>query len=207
MPPTLKGVALRVYSAGALGNTYTIKLNAANPRGASSIRSLSGSYLQAVLGYPNGDIYANGSYVVTVGGTNAHLDWKREFYFPWDGNYESRTHSIYSAKILNVSAPVSYTSSYASSTNAILIYLDKGTGFMHHQSSFRSGPPVQYYSSFVDTIGKTTPRSLDSDDLTNWGDQILAYDLNTGKPIDFFSVLNFYYASGVEALPTITWLN
>ncbi|EPX60302.1 hypothetical protein D187_002388 [Cystobacter fuscus DSM 2262] len=43
--------------------------------------------------------------------------------------------------------------------------------------------------------------------MTNWGDQILIYDLNTGKPIDFFSVLNFYYASGVEAVPTITWLN
>ncbi|GAB7387165.1 hypothetical protein BSNK01_10010 [Bacillaceae bacterium] len=51
-----------------------------------------------------------------------------------------------------------------------------------------------------------TPRRLEADDY-NDGEHILIVDLTTGKPIDFFSVLNFYYASGVEPLPSINYLD
>ncbi|WP_153463941.1 MULTISPECIES: hypothetical protein [Sediminibacillus] len=199
--------ALRVYSSNTLEDTYTIKMNATNPNGAESVYSTSDSLLYAVLGYPNGDIYSNGVFVAAIGRENTQLDWEREFYFAWDGNYNQRQHSISDVNIKSISAPVSYTASYASSNNAILLYLDEGSLFTHHVSSFRSGPPTQYDSSFVDTIGKTTPRRLDTDDLTNWGDHILVFDLNTGESIDFFSVLNYYYASGAESIPTITFLN
>ncbi|GGE35999.1 hypothetical protein GCM10011391_13500 [Pullulanibacillus camelliae] len=200
--------ALRVYTTGTTyGDSYSIKMNATNPSGAANILSESDSLLYVVLSYPNGDIYSNGTYVATIGGDNTHLNWKREYYFTWDGNYDQRTHEISEVKIKSISGPVSYHSDYASSDNAILIYLDEGTLFMYNESSFRSGPPTQYTNSFVDTIGKTTPRRLDSDDLTNWGDHILVYDLNKQKPIDFYSVLNYYYASGVEPLPSITFLN
>ncbi|RFA34237.1 hypothetical protein CAI16_12175 [Virgibacillus dokdonensis] len=199
--------ALRVYSTETMGNNYTIKMNATNPSGAASIISTSHSLLQAILLYPNREVYSNGNYVLTVDGSNSHLDWEREYYFSWDGNYNQRTHSVSDAKVKSIAGPVSYQSDYASSDNAILVYLDKETLFMHHVSSFRSGPPTQYEDSFVDTIGKTTPRRLDDDDLNNWGDHIIVFDVNKGRSIDFFSVLNFYYASGVESIPTIEFLN
>ncbi len=199
--------ALRVYSTNTYGDAYSIKMNATNLSGAVNILSASDSLLYLVLGYPNNDIYSNGTYVATLGQNNTHLNWEREYYFAWDGNYNKRTHKVSDAKVKSISRPVSYHSNYADSDNAILIYLEKDTLFTYFESSFRSGPPTQYNNSFVDTIGKTTPRRLDNDDLTNWGDHILVYDLNTQKPIDFFSILNFYYAGGIEPLPSITFLN
>lgn len=198
--------ALGVHSTGTYGDAYSINMNATNPSGAVGILSASNSLQQLVLRYSNNDIYSNGIYVATTGGNNNHLDWERKYDFTWNGNYDKRTHNISNAKVKTVSAPVSYHSNYAKSNNAILIYLEEDTLFTYFESSFRSGPPTQYTSSFVDTIGKTTPRRLD-DDIKNWGDHILVYDLNEQKPIDFFSVLNFYYAGGIEALPSIKLLN
>ncbi|KYD24995.1 hypothetical protein B4110_3810 [Parageobacillus toebii] len=86
-----------------------------------------------------------------------------------------------------------------------MVYLDVGTLFTYHESQYQSGPDPYYYSSFVDTLGKETPRRLEADDF-NYGDHILIVDLKTGKSIDFFSVLNFYYASKVEPLPSIKYL-
>ncbi|MYL41218.1 hypothetical protein [Virgibacillus salexigens] len=199
--------ALRVYSTDTLEDSYTVKMNATNPSGAASVISTSSTLLYAVLSYPSGEIYSNGNYVATIDGDNAHLDWEREYYFAWDGNYNQRDHNISDVHIKSISGPVNYSSSYASSSNALLIYLDEETLFTYHESSYRSGPPTQYSSSFVDTLGKTTPRRLDTDDLTNYGDHILVLDVNSGETIDFFSVLNYYYASGVEPIPTINFLN
>ncbi|MBM7542171.1 hypothetical protein [Amphibacillus cookii] len=198
--------ALRVYSNDQLGDAYTIKMNAANPAGAVGLVSRSASLLYAALSYDNGDIYFNGDYIANFSGDNSHLDWERRYHFSWDGNYNQRTHTVSSVKIRNISSPVSYQSQYASSSNALLIYLDIGTLFMHHESYFRSGPPTQYESSFVDTIGLITPRRLDQDDFEHWGDHILVYDTENNETIDFFSVLNYYYASGVERTPTINFL-
>ncbi|MBM7540040.1 hypothetical protein [Amphibacillus cookii] len=199
--------ALVVNSKGEVGQPYTIRMNATNPQGATGIVSASTSLQYLVLSYGNGDVYANGSYVFNELEANDHLDWERNFVFEWDGNYNRRLHKVSSVKIKSISAPVSYQASYASSNNAILIYLDRETLFTHFEAYFRSGPPTQYENSFVDTIGKVTPRRLDADDLTNWGDHILVYDLDTNQTIDFFSVLNYYYASGAEAIPTINYLN
>ncbi|WP_017472844.1 hypothetical protein [Amphibacillus jilinensis] len=198
--------ALRVYSNDQLGNDYTIKMNATNPSGAVGVLSRSSSLLYVALSYDSGDIYLNGDYIANLSGNNSHLDWERRYQFNWDGNYNQRTHTVSSVKVSNVSAPVRYQSQYASSANALLIYLDIDTLFMHHESYFRSGPPTQYESSFVDTIGKVTPRRLDQDDFDYWGDHILVYDIENNEAIDFFSVLNYYYASGVERTPTISFL-
>ncbi|CAM5474004.1 hypothetical protein BSAF29S_05405 [Bacillus safensis subsp. safensis] len=46
------------------------------------------------------------------------------FLFYYDGKYKQRTHSISSVKVKNISAPVSYSAPYASSSEAILVYLD-----------------------------------------------------------------------------------
>lgn len=199
--------ALRVFSQGEVGSSYTIRMNATNPEGAVGILSSSTSLQYLVLHYENGEIYSNGSYIANLNENNEHLEWRRNVQFNWDGNYNRRLHSVSEIKIKSISAPVRYRANYASSDSAILIYLDTGTLFTHFESYFRSGPPTQYENSFVDTIGKTTPRYLDEDDLANWGDHIIVYDFNTNQSIDFFSVLNFYYASGAESIPTITYLN
>ncbi|MFW5437452.1 hypothetical protein [Paenibacillus apiarius] len=199
--------AIRVYSDGTVGDSYTIRMNAMNKANYSSLLHASASLLYVVAEYPDGAVYSNGVYVGTGKGENPHLDWKREFTNSWGSGYTHRSHNISSVKIKSISAPVKYSSSYASSDKAILIYVDQGTLFTYFVSAYQSGPNHEYENSFVDTMGKTTPRRIDGDDLESWGDHILVYDLNENKAIDFFSVLNFYYASGVEAIPAITYLN
>jgi hypothetical protein len=200
--------AFVVASDDALGDSYSLQINATNPSGSyAGILTITSSLQQFVLQYSNNDIYANGIYVCNVGSgaSTAHLDWEREYYFSYGGNYSQRTHNISDVKILGVSGPYSYSSSYASSNNVMLIYLDVDTLFTYFESQFQSDPHY-YYASFDDILGKTTPRRLEADDYS-YGDHILVYDLNTGTPIDFFSVLNYYYGAGVEALPTIIQLN
>ncbi|MBD3858896.1 hypothetical protein IEE86_04045 [Bacillus sp. 28A-2] len=197
--------AFGITSGGDFGDAYTIQVNAKNPPNFTGAVSLSSTLQYFVADYANGDVFANGTKVYNKQSKTADYEWKRVFYFPYDGKFEQRTHSISSVKVKSISAPVSYSAPYASSSEAILVYLDVETLFMYHQSSFASGQ--YYHDTFVDTLGKTTPRRLDLDDLTNYGDHILAVDLKTGQPIDFFSVLNFYYAAGIEKLPTIKTLN
>ncbi|GLF89409.1 hypothetical protein Saga11_06680 [Bacillus safensis] len=197
--------AFGITSGGDFGDSYTLQVNAKNPPNFTGAVSLSSTLQYFVAEYANGDVFANGTKVYNKQTKTADYEWKRVFYFPYDGKYEQRTHQVSSVKVKNISAPVSYSAPYASSSEAILVYLDVETLFMYHQSSYASGQ--YYYDTFVDTLGKTTPRRLDIDDLTNYGDHILAVDLKTGQPIDFFSVLNFYYAAGIESLPTISTLN
>ncbi|MFS0653885.1 hypothetical protein [Bacillus sp. 179-C3.3 HS] len=197
--------AFGVTSGKEFGDSYTLQVNAKNPPNFTGSVSLSSTLQYFVADYANGDVMANGIKIYNKQSKTADYEWERVFYFPYDGKFEQRTHSISHVKVKKISAPVSYSASYGSSSEAILVYLDVDTLFMYHQSSYASG---QYYvDTFVDTLGKTTPRYLDLDDLTNYGDHILAVDLKTGKPIDFFSVLNFYYAAGIEKLPTIKTLN
>ncbi|RRJ62257.1 hypothetical protein EHV15_04305 [Paenibacillus oralis] len=197
----------RVYSEGSVGDNYTLRMNAANPADYSSLLSISDSLKYVVASYANGNIYSSGVLVGNTQSYNSHLDWTREFYFSWGSGYNSRTHKISNVKIASVSAPVSYTSAYASSNNAILIYLNEGTSFMHHAAYYQSGPDHIYESTFDDTLGKRTPRYLDEEDIEGYGPHILVYDLNTQKAIDFYSVLNYYYAAGIEAAPTVRALN
>ncbi len=56
-----------------------------------------------------------------------------------------------------------------------MVYLDEGTLFIYHESQYQSGPDSYYYSSFVDTLGKKTPRRLEADDY-NYGNLILIVD-------------------------------
>lgn len=197
--------AFGITSGGDFGDSYTLQVNAKNPPNFAGAVSLSSTLQYFVAEYANGDVFANGTKVYNKQSKTADYKWERVFYFSYDGKYDQRTHSVESVKVKSISAPVSYSAPYASSSEAILVYLDVETLFMYHESSFASGQ--YYHSSFVDTLGKTTPRRLDIDDMTNYGDHILAVDLKTGKPIDFFSVLNFYYAAGIEKLPTIRTLN
>lgn len=198
--------ALEIRSKGSLGDNYNLNMNASNPANFTEVLTLTNSLKQFVAKYADGSVYTNGKYVLNLNGDNSHLDWERNFRFSDNGGYTQRNHSISNVKIKNISQPISYSSSYASSNNAIMIYLNTGTSFMYHESQYQSGKNPYYHSSFVDTLGKTTPRQIDTDDF-NYGDHILIFDLNTGQPIDFYSVLNFYYGAGIEKLPTINYLN
>lgn len=198
--------ALEMRSKGSLGDNYNLKMNASNPSNFTEVLTLTNTYNQFVAKYADGSIYANGKYVLNMNGSNTHLDWERNYYFPSGGGYRQRKHSISNVNIKSISRPISYSSSYASSNNAIMIYLNTGTSFMYHESQYQSGTNPYYHSSFVDILGKTTPRQIDADDF-NYGDHILIFNLNTGQPIDFYSVLNFYYGAGIEALPTVSFLN
>lgn len=196
---------IRVASNGATGDKYRIQLNAKNPANFTSVKSVTSTLQQFVAGYEDGSIYANGTYMYNEETKTASFSWERVFYFSYGDGYNQRTHSISSVKVKNISAPITYSSSYAGSSSAIMVYLDVNTLFMHHVSAYKTGQG--YQDSFADTLGKTTPRRLDTDDLNNYGDHILIVDLKTGKAIDFFSVLNYYYASGVERIPTIQYIN
>lgn len=195
---------IRVYSEGTTGDSYNIQLNAKNPSNYSSVKSVTSNLQTFVAEYGDGSVYANGTLLYNSNTKTSSLNWEREYYFSYGGGYNQRTHSISDVKVKHISNPVTYRSSYASSSSAIMVYLDTGTLFMHHVSAYQSG--VGYDDSFLDTLGKKTPRRLDADDQ-NYGDHILIVDLKTGKAIDFFSVLNYYYASGVESLPVINYIN
>ncbi|MCY7892786.1 hypothetical protein MOB09_07090 [Bacillus vallismortis] len=194
---------IRVYSEGTLGDSYHIQLNAKNPANYTSVQSITSNLQTFVAEYADGSVYANGTLLYNTGTKTSSLSWEREYYFSHGGGYNQRTHSISDVKVKSVSAPVTYHSSYASSNSAVMVYLDTGTLFMHHVSAYQSGGG--YEDSFFDTLGKKTPRRLDADDQT-YGDHILIVDTKTGKAIDFFSVLNYYYASGVESLPVISYI-
>lgn len=197
----------RVYSEGSVGNAYNLRLNATNPANFQNFTSISDSLKYVVASYANGDLYASGTYIGNTLNHNSNMDWTREFYFSWGNGYNSRTHKVSNVKIGSISAPVSYSSAYASSNNAILIYLGVDSSFMYHESYYQSGPNHVYESSFYDTLGKLTPRSLDAEDINSFGPHLLVYDLNTQKAIDFYSVLNYYYAAGIESPPTVQALN
>ncbi|WP_410770678.1 hypothetical protein [Fontibacillus sp. BL9] len=195
---------LRIYSGGSVGETYNLSMNAANPSNYNNLVYYSDTLNVVLASYSNGDLYSNGTFIYNSqsGSAYSNLDWTREYYFSWGSGYRSRTHKVYNPIITGVSVPVSYSSSYASSSRAILLYVGENTGFMHHEAYYQSGPDHIYESSFYDTLGKRTPRSLDAEDM-NW-DHILVYDLNTNKTIDFYSVLNYYYAAGIEPAPTVS---
>ena len=199
--------AFAIYSAdGTAGESYTLQINATNPsNNISKTLSITNDLLHFVLQYASGDVYGDGTIVYNVykmGSANSHLNWTRNEDVNWGSGYIHRGHEIYDVRIKQVTGPASWKASRASSDNVMLIYCDVGTGFTFCQSAYESGSYHDY--SFIDTFGKKTPRPLDAEDLAEFS-HILAYDLNTGKVIDFYSPLNLYYACGAESAPTITF--
>ncbi|GAA0368185.1 hypothetical protein [Bacillus horti] len=193
--------AIRIQSLGGLGDYYRISMNAMNPPNYTSILSSSASLRDIVAQYANGDIYSSGIFVATIGGTNEHLNWEREDYFSWGSGYTRRSHVISSVKFSSVLGPVTYSSNYANSDNAMIFFLDTQTLFTYFNSYYQSGPDHIYESTFYDTIGKRTPRRLDQEDIDFVGPHLLVYDLDTNQAIDFVSYLNYFYATGVEPDP------
>ncbi|MEK5506619.1 MULTISPECIES: hypothetical protein [unclassified Paenibacillus] len=203
---------LRVTSTGTVGESYSIHMNAASPADTpingktAKLTSYSNNLLYTVIEYPNGDIKVNGTQIANTTVANPNLEWSREFNFSSGGSYSSRSHNVSDVRIKSITTPVKYTSNYASSDNAVLIVLNADTLFTYFESAYSSGNPPYHSSSFVDTSGRTTPRRLDIIDMAGDPD-ILVYDLDTKKVIDFVSNLNYYYAKGIEPQPTVVYYN
>ncbi|WP_338553506.1 hypothetical protein [Paenibacillus sp. KS-LC4] len=200
---------LLVTSTGTVGAAYNIQSNASAPSGAISFTQSSSLLQSVVWKYANNDLYLNNKRIANTSdaaNSNPQLDWERVYYFSYGGGYNSRTHSISDARVNYITTAVNYQSTYASSNNAVLIVLKEDTLFTYHYSTFASGPPTQYFQTFVDTKGLTTPRRFGFLD-TIGNPNILVYDLNTNKVIDFVSSLNYYYANGIEPAPTVNYYN
>jgi hypothetical protein len=205
---------LRVTSTGTVGDNYSIHANMANPSvipdpnnptKTAKLTSYSENLISAVMEYPNGDITVNGSKVgntSSVSNINAHLDWYREYTFSNGGAHSSLNHDISDVRIKSVTIPFKYTSQYVNSDNAVFIVLDKGTLFTSFRSEFVSGGGS--WSTFDDVSGRKTPRRLDEIDMAGDPD-LLVYDLDKKKVIDFASSLNYWYAKGIEPFPTAVY--
>ncbi|ACL74787.1 hypothetical protein [Ruminiclostridium cellulolyticum] len=184
-----------ISSNGSVGDNYDLQINATNPAGEfSSINTITPSLQQLVISYTNQEVYANGIYVFSwdSAASNRHLNWRRDVMAVKELVTETKKMILENVKVRTISAPVTYTSQYASSDNAILLYLNEGTAYTYYETITENANPLNYSKSFVDPNGKITPRNLDSSDFVN-ATHILVLDLNTGKPIDFFSSLNYFY--------------
>lgn len=195
---------LDVFSAGTVGDNYTIAMNSANPANPTYVYRA--SFSDMLCGYSDG-LYNNGSVVYKDGTSNSNLDWIRNDYFSWSGENSGdykRTQQIYSAavnKSRKIQLAINYKSDYVNADNVILIPLDVGTGFLYRYSSFQNNQMV--INTWTDVYGKQTPRTLDTSDIER-NPQYLVYDLDSNKAIDFYTDLNYFYYSGKE---NASWTN
>ena len=197
-----------VYSYDSTyGDSYTFDINATNPAAnISSVKYIAADLSIFIFETTSGDVYGNGSFIYNTSTTiNSNLEWQRISENNWGSGYEQRTMDVYNVHVSSMSGPVSYSSNYASSNCAVLIYCDTGTGFSYFHSYYQSGNPPVYDSSWEDTTGRTTPRTLDAADFAGGNQHILVFDLITGQCIDFYSTLNIFYAAGYEPAPTINF--
>ncbi len=190
------------------GQDYRLDINATNPSAnLSAVNYLKNDLSIFVFRTVAGDVYSNGHLLYNVSSSiNTNLNWSRVNEFSWGSGYEQRTHSVFNVKVKAMSSPVSYSSTYASSSCAVLLYCDKDTAFSYLHTYYQSGVDHIYQSSTTDTTGRTTPRALDDMDFLGGNEHILVVDLASGQVIDFYSTLNIYYANGYEAQPVINFL-
>ena len=183
------------------GNSYTVHVNTSTPGTNvtnASIHDVNTHYSHIVTLVAMNNttyIFADGKKVTDVNNTS-NLDWERVLDLSWDGGYNYNKHEIYNVNIRDVSLPIVYSSDYASSNNAVIIYLGTGTGYMYNESK-RNTTTGAHIFHFLDPLGNETPRKLTSNDIDNYRCWLI-FDLDTGKSIDFCSSLNWYYATGTE---------
>ena len=203
--------AFAVYSkSGKYGESFIFDINASNPSADfDSViysKATDGGHdvTKVIVEYTSGDVYSNGKFIYNQKtGIGNDLSWERKNEVNWGSGYEQRTHKVSEVKIKGRSRLVSYSSSYASSDLAILLYCDVGTNFLYFHSKYQSGPDHFYEQSFMDAYGRKTPRSLDEKDFEDGQSHVVVLDLHTGKLIDFYSQLNEYYGFGYEDTPVV----
>lgn len=182
---------------------YTLYLNTTVPD-IKNIKSFDIVYVSDSYKYVATELIdTNDKSILYVNGTEIYnenkpqqLDWERVLDLKWNGGYNYSKHNIYDVKLKGISKPGIYTSDYVKSDNAVILFLDEGTGYIYNESK-RSSDINEKTFHFNDPLGNKTPRKLTAEDIENnqcW----LVFDLNTGKPIDFWSSLNWYYSTKTE---------
>lgn len=185
------------------GETYTLFMNTCTPvpSNAASINvlSISDSYqhvtVQVMDTAGKTILYCDGVEVFNENNP-ASLDWERVLDLSWSSGYNYNKHEIYNAKVSGISGIGTYVSDYVTSDNAVVLFLDVDTGYMYNESK-RNWDTGESLFHFYDPFGNETPRLLDAYDIENYHCWLI-FDLNSGKPIDFWSLLNWYYATGTE---------
>lgn len=195
--------AFVIQNAGTtFGNSYTVRINTSTPgdnvtaAGIYKIQPNYSSIIALVTRDGSDYVYCNGSYIANVN-SPSNLDWERVLDLKWgNGSWNYNKHEVYNVNIKDISFPGTYTSDYVNSSNAVVIFLNPGTGYMYNESKYSeySGERVFH---FRDPFGNTTPRTLDSYDIATYQCWLI-YDLNKESSIDFWSSLNWYYATGTE---------
>lgn len=189
------------------GQNYTLNIHAQNPAAnISEVYYLFSDLSIFMFKTETGDVYSNGNLIYNTS-TKAgnYLHWQRTDKVSWGSGYEQRTHMVLNATVKGMSKLASYSSKNASSNYVVLLYCDEDTEFSYVHTYYQSAPDHIYDSTTVDTTGRETPRKLDSVDFAGGNQHILVYDINTGRPIDFYSTLNLFYAGGAEPQPTINF--
>ncbi len=185
------------------GDSYTLFMNAATPCPSNAVSlgvlTMSDSYRHVTVQIGTSD----GNMVLYCDGVRAFdqsepslLDWERVLDLSWSTGYNYNKHEIYDAVVSGISGVGTYTSDYVTSDNAVILYLDIGTGYMYNESK-RNWNTGEHIFHFNDPAGNTTPRKLNADDIANYHCRLI-FDLNTGRSIDFWSELNWYYAMKTE---------
>lgn len=185
------------------GAQYTMYMNTSTPSPANAVSikiiKLSDSYKHVTVQM----IDSKGKIIVYCDGVEVYnennptkLDWERVLDLSWSGGYNYNKHEIYSAQIQGISGVGTYTSDYVKSNNAVILFLDVGTGYMYNESK-RNSTTGERVFHFYDPFGNKTPRKLTADDIDKYHCW-LVFDLSLGRPIDFWSSLNWYYATGSE---------
>lgn len=153
--------------------------------------------------YSNGNVYYNNYYIYNASDTSPtseNVGLNCPYHWQFTGNSGNWEHyqDLDRMAIESVSQPVSYSSSFCTVPNAVLLTIKPGALYTYKGSYYTSYPVYEYYMTFNSPItGAETPCDLGS------GFQIV-YDLVSGEVMDFNSDLNYWYGSGYFSAPTIT---
>ncbi|MCI8577778.1 MAG: hypothetical protein HFG64_09750 [Lachnospiraceae bacterium] len=190
-----------ISSNGSVGDSYEFYLNATCPAGTSTQIGCSEDLRNVGREYSNGDIYANGVLVFNKNAISSDLfNWERKLDFQTGSSFTYRDLQVNKVVVDKIAGPCKYQSGYASSDSVMLIYCGIGTTWVYTESIKQGDNRT---GTMVDVFGRKTPRQLDALDFDNSYTHILAYDVNTGRSIDFCSPLNYYYFHGLEKWPKI----
>lgn len=183
-------------------NEYILRVNTSTPGNdvtGANVYKIYENYKSIIaLVTSNGvtKVYCNGKFITNIPDTT-NLNWNRVLDLKYgSGSWNYNKHEIYNAKVNDISFPGTFTSNYVNSNNAVVIFLGAGTGYMYNESKYSeiSGDRVLH---FKDPFRNETPRNLNSFDIATYQCWLI-YDLDQQKSIDFWSSLNWYYATGTE---------
>lgn len=191
--------ALHIYSDGAVGDSYTVAANALGPSSVTGVYFENDDLSTVITRVGSSTIYQNNMNVSNQ--LNKVLDAPVAFFMEdswpvYPSGTEYYTHDIDDGKIKSISTGTFY-SNKRSVKNALWVKLDVDTLWTYTHSIVNNGSTL----SFIDLVGKKTPRRFDSWDVGGQnGDHYLIYDMDTGKYVDFYSIYNVFFASGGQVL-------